>query len=59
MEENNQMKKKGMARNGFVVYAVGVIDEMERGGRYGMAQAYRNSVKSLVQFIRSQRVPFQ
>ena len=25
MEENNQMKKKGMARNGFVVYAVGVF----------------------------------
>lgn len=59
MEENNQMKKKGMARNGFVVYALGVIDEMERGGRYGMAQAYRNSVKSLVQFTGSQRVPFQ
>ena len=59
MEENKQMKKKGMARNGFVVYALGVIDEMERGRRYGMAQAYRNSVKSLVQFTGSQRVPFQ
>ena len=39
MEENNQMTKKGLARNGVGVYALGVIDEMERGRRYGMAQA--------------------
>lgn len=58
MEEINRIRK-GMARNGFVLYALGVIDKMEQEGRYGMATAYRSSLKSFVQFTGSQRVPFQ
>lgn len=48
-----------MARNGFVIYALGVIDKMEKDGRFGISQAYRSSVKSLVQFTKSERIPFQ
>lgn len=58
MEEINRIRK-GMARNGFVIYALGIIDKMERDGRYGIARAYQSSVKSLVQFTRSERIPFQ
>lgn len=58
MEEIEKIKK-GIARNGFVLYALGVIDRMEQGGRYGIAQAYRSSLKSFVQFTGSERIPFQ
>lgn len=58
MEEINRIRK-GVARNGFVIYALGVIDKMEKDGRYGISQAYRSSVKSLVQFTKSERIPFQ
>lgn len=51
--------KKTMARNGFVVYALEVIDRMEREGRYGIAKAYQSSVKSLVHFWGNQRIPFK
>lgn len=44
MEEINRIRK-GMARNGFVIYALGGIDKMEKDGRYGISQAYRSSVK--------------
>lgn len=58
MEEIERIKK-GIARNGFVLYALGIIDRMEKRRRYGMAQAYRSSLKSFVLFTGSQRIPFQ
>lgn len=58
IEEINRIRK-GVARNGFVIYALGVIDKMEKDGRYGISQGYRSSVKSLVQFTKSERIPFQ
>lgn len=51
--------RKGVARNGFVLYALNIIDQVEQEGRFGTAQAYMSSLKSLVQFTGSQRIPFR
>lgn len=51
--------RRGVARNGFVLYALNIIDRMEQKGRFGTARAYMSSLKSLVQFTGSQRIPFQ
>ena len=51
--------RKGVARNGFVLYALNIIDQVEQEGRFGTAHAYMSSLKSLVQFTGSQRIPFR
>ena len=43
--------RKGVARNGFVLYALNIIDQVEQEGRFGTAHAYMSSLKSLVQFM--------
>lgn len=40
--------KKGVAHNGFVLYALNIIDQVEQEGRFGTAHAYMSSLKSLV-----------
>ena len=50
--------KKGVAHNGFVLYALNIIDQVEQEGRFGTAHAYMSSLKSLVQFSGSQQRPF-
>lgn len=59
MKDLSQIKKKGIARNGFVLYALGLIEQLENDGRFGLAGAYRSSVKSLVKFMNNERIPFQ
>ena len=51
--------RKGVARNGFVLYALNIIDQVEQKRRFGTAHAYMSSLKSLVEFTGSQRIPFR
>ena len=51
--------RKGVARNGFVLYAIISFEEVVQEGRFGTAHAYMSSLKSLVQFTGSQRIPIR